>query len=127
MKLQVLVKLVMNYLLLAPFAQAADRSGNYMVLGQGTISCGRWISDRSRDDAWAEEAWLLGYLTAYNRNDWPGTNVASGTDSDGSFAWIDNYCRAAPLDDMATAAFRLAGFLASRGSQSTTLRQRYLK
>ena len=55
---------------------------------------------------------MLGYITAFNRwgpyYDAPGiSDIAKGTDADGLIGWIDNWCRANPIENIADAAQNL--------------------
>jgi hypothetical protein len=91
-----------------PVAQADQ----YMIKGVGGHSCGRWLSDRQAGDyqaigALTKEAWVQGYITAYNEWAFQRPDVTAGTDADGIFAWIDNYCASHPLDTVAVAIRRL--------------------
>lgn len=77
--------------------------------GEGTISCGRWISDRKNHSFPGFEAtdvaWLLGFISAFNlyllKAD---DDVARGTDTAALTAWVDSYCAAHPLDSLESAA-----------------------
>jgi len=92
-------------------SRAADAPINYMILGEGALSCGTWTSHRHSADAYenAMTAWVLGFITA--GNSWESIlhrrNLSEGTDSDGLFGWIDNYCTAHPLEDLSSAAMAL--------------------
>jgi hypothetical protein len=83
---------------------ATGAEAKYMVLGQGALSCGAWQQERrtSRVGALAAETWVLGYLTRANYDE--QRDLTAGTDAEGIYAWIDNYCRANPLKDLAWAA-----------------------
>jgi hypothetical protein len=108
----------MRSLILAAMLWAVPAQA-YMVLGQGNVSCGTWLEPDPRfpNDPWLYRAWVLGYLTAYNEDSatTQGTfirsgkegNVTAGTDTEGLFAWIDNYCRARPLNNLAGAVSKL--------------------
>lgn len=71
---------------------------------RGVRSCGTWIEQRATKgfDRLATEAWLVGFLSggALSTN----MNVLQGTDNASLFAWIDNYCRANPLNDLGDGA-----------------------
>jgi hypothetical protein len=60
--------------------------------------------------------WVAGYLSAANNvafvND--KEDVLKGSDFDGLMAWIDNYCRANPLDTVEKAAVQLLAELIVR-------------
>jgi hypothetical protein len=83
-------------------ARAADP---YTVLGAGVRSCGSWLHDRAEARYWelADQAWVLGYVTSFNEHLSATKNIAAGTNADGLFAWIDNYCRTNPLNSVAQA------------------------
>jgi hypothetical protein len=96
------------------FAQSVPHG--FDVLGPGAISCGTWIAQR-RDAGpvmYGDEDWVLGYLTAYDEHVAPDGKISAGTDSDGLMTWIDGYCQAHPLDNLATAASALATELKAR-------------
>ena len=105
-------------------AIASNANGSYTVLGPGNASCGGWIANRRYEPGSAPfvpsqhiielvrlEAWVQGYVTSYNSTMWRGNNVASETDTDGMYAWIDTYCAAHPTDNIAVAAEALVNFL----------------
>jgi hypothetical protein len=101
-------------LLICPAASHAET----IVWGPGNSSCGDWLRDRQRD-SWGsvvKKAWLSGYVTAYN-NAYAGALIA-GTDSEGMFAWVDNYCRSRPLDSIFQASNSLMLELVRRTTQS---------
>jgi hypothetical protein len=95
---------------------AADKTGNYQVLGSGALSCGSWTAERKKgsDIAAAKKILVTGYISAYNRWVHPGYDVTEGTDNDGVYAWIDYYCQAHPLDMMAIAVEALIEHFRSR-------------
>ena len=105
-----------------PAAAAAADEGKYAILGHGAVSCGIWTQGRRpllRDGSQLmREAWVLGYITAVS---WslPADrgvvrNLAEGTDVDGIFAWIDNYCAAHPPELLGYSIAILAGELRER-------------
>jgi hypothetical protein len=87
------------------------------VLGEGNISCGQWLKARqlAADGAtilmtgrFAAEAWVLGYVSAFNGYGLTvSKNVAEGTDVEGIFAWIDQFCRKQPLENVLDATTML--------------------
>jgi membrane peptidoglycan carboxypeptidase len=93
--------------------EAADTALQYVTLGTGTASCGRWTEDKlAQTTAYKQDtAWLIGFISAYNRYGWHGRNVTSETDVDGMLAWVGNYCAANPTEPISGAADYLAGFL----------------
>ena len=94
---------------------AMTKDGSYGLLGGGQESCGAWSAAKGTSQLRYAEGrqWLEGYLSSYNRYVWPGNNVASETDTNGFFAWVDNYCSANPTKDISDAAEHLVEFLSS--------------
>jgi hypothetical protein len=92
----------------------------YMVLGEGrATSCGTWQQERrTRSIALlGSQAWVLGYVTRANydgASTGANANLTAGTDYEGLYAWIDNYCRANPLKNIANAAENLVATLQKR-------------
>jgi hypothetical protein len=83
-----------------------------VVYGLGLASCGQWTAERSKrsgispgiSGSLAYESWLAGYMTGMSI-----FHAASGTplkrsDVVAMSAWIDNYCAANPLKQVADAA-----------------------
>jgi hypothetical protein len=83
----------------------------------GVATCGEWIQERARQSilSTAYEFWLLGYLSgvsvALGVRFLPSTNAASIE------AWMDNYCRANPLDSVGEGADKLAKELIKRAGR----------
>ena len=100
---------------------SASAAQTFMNLGQGALSCGRWATERRQNNftLFPLEAWILGYLTAYNAwSENAPADVSKGTDVAGLFAWIDNYCASNPIDDIATASAHLVKTLSVRSGHS---------
>jgi hypothetical protein len=90
----------------------------YNVIGGGVDSCGTWTADRGAyvpggpatqggQAALQDVQWVLGFLSGVSmmgaltpKPVKPFNNV----DADGVLAWIDNYCRARPLEMIVDAA-----------------------
>lgn len=98
---------------LVPTVAAAQVPGeppnDVIIGGMGSSSCGRWTTvrrERSEGHAWGYEQWLLGYISGVAvGNGHPDVfNPLSGTDLDGVWAWVDNYCRTNPLRLLVEAA-----------------------
>jgi hypothetical protein len=77
-----------------------------MVMGSGNISCGTWVDHRRHSAvlSLADEAWVQGFITAYNAYVAPDGGVHASIDAGGVSGWVDNHCRAYPLDTLAMAA-----------------------
>ena len=94
-------------------ALGADANGNYRVIGEGVNSCGEWTSQRAGKTEFAA-TWVLGFVSAYNRYVPDVSSIAKGTDAQGIWAWVDNYCAANPINDIDDAAGALVTFLKNR-------------
>jgi hypothetical protein len=91
----------------------------YTILGAGTDSCGSWQQERRTRSItlYGSEAWVLGYVTRANydgASTGANANLTAGTDAEGLYAWIDNYCRANPLKNFASAVEGLVETLRKR-------------
>ena len=98
--------------LLAAPAPAAE----YTTLAYGGITCEAWANARSgkAQDAAVYEAWILGFLSAYNAFVFKGPNVAAGSDFDALRGMIDDYCKERPKDDLDSAAQALIKLLLAK-------------
>jgi len=99
----------------AAFASAAPAS-EYTIYGVGGRPCAAWLRARAQpaSDSTIMQSWLLGYVTSVNAYQLTiSADVALGTDPDGMFRWIDDYCAGHPLDSVARAATGLVGVLRS--------------
>lgn len=86
-----LIALISFFLIEAP--KASD--GKYITYGAGNSSCGTWLSERPSGNYFNESQWMLGFISAtgyYEVMDLKETDAKALT------AWMDNYCRANPLD-----------------------------
>ncbi len=84
-------------------AYCVDNNGEYYVFGAGLNSCNQWTEDRKTNDWSGPVQWLLGYLSS--------TDISYYTkdgNNDAFTAWIDNYCRAHPFQNLQNAADTLA-------------------
>ena len=94
-----------------PTAANADSA---TIIGPGTLSCSQWLTDRQGlHRAQDIEAWITGYLSGFDAYVLHG-GITKGTDNNGWFAWIDDYCHAHPLDDVAVATDHLIDTLKAR-------------
>lgn len=81
----------------------AQSSFKYRVLGPGTSSCGTWLSYRRTEGELTRlyESWILGFLSGVGLTGFEtGISPLNGVDAEGVFAWVDNYCRAHPLEEV---------------------------
>lgn len=87
------------------------------VFGPGFGSCGQWTAAHQGYSAITsgQDAWLLGYLSAYSY--W-GTNrtkdLFDKTGNGALIGWVSDYCAAHPQDQIATAARALVADLNRR-------------
>lgn len=82
----------------------------YTAAGYGLQSCGTWTAARKEPDSAAADAyegWVMGFFSGVGWEGPQNIDPLNGTDAEGVWAWIDNYCAANPLIkiDEATAAF----------------------
>jgi hypothetical protein len=81
-------------LALSTAASAQPPPRDYHVLGVGTISCADWTKEAKQALVKSQnQAWLLGYLTAFNRFGTDVTGDVMGkTSNREALEWFDNYC-----------------------------------
>ena len=105
-------------LLTAPLAAPAP-AAEYTTLAYGGIKCEAWTSARSSkaQDAAVYEAWILGFLSAYNAFVFKGPNVAAGSDFDALRGMVDDHCKDRPNDDLDSAAQALIKQLLAKNPQ----------
>jgi hypothetical protein len=87
----------------------------YNVMGRGLDSCGAWITHRrdvkvgapitaNSEIADEETNWVVGFLSGVGFMGRGNVNPLDGMDAEGILAWIDNYCRAHPIERIVEAA-----------------------
>ena len=110
------IAIVLAGMLLADQAGA----GTITLWGAGNTSCGTWITNRRTDPGTArfEFSWLQGYITGLNAG-LPSTDsnygqVGASIDVDAAKVWVDNYCQAHPLNNLADAATELYTYARSQ-------------
>jgi hypothetical protein len=96
----------------------ADRT----YIGDGSNSCGAWTQERATDTQRVQlwKGWLLGFLSGANI--WDSNAdflLTQKLDAAALYAWMDNYCRAHPLDTVYFAAIKLVVELQSRSTMET--------
>ena len=98
-------------------AVTAQTGRKFTILGHGASTCGQWTADQRLQNlsSNSDKAWLLGYITAFNRfGGEPVGNVSSGVDPEGMMAFMNNYCAAHPLDTIEDGANELVQELRRR-------------
>src|ERR1700722_9956080 len=105
---------------LTSVTRAADNSDSgFMVLSNGMITCGEFLSDNLVSQQTAAE-WVLGYISGRNRESSQGSRLVgtSFTRIESVTAWVQNYCRNHAPDPIVDAADSLrAEFLRRESSQ----------
>ena len=76
--------------------------------GQGTAACGFWTASRHDGVASNAEQWILGFLSGIAYATRGKVNPLHKMDDQAVWDWIDNYCKAHPLDLIANAAGKFA-------------------
>jgi hypothetical protein len=105
-------------------AAALDRDGAFFVRGAGNERCAAYLAAR-HDSSDAEfQAWLAGYVSAFNRWTADVWDIEASGDFDASLHWVDLYCSVHPRASFGTAVENLIAFLyptRQRAPYTTTL------
>lgn len=82
----------------------------------GADSCGDWTLNRENRGrrTQALEGWVLGYVSGYNFYRDPTGDVAPDVTAIALLAWVDGYCKANPLDNLAEVSLKLIDELTHR-------------
>lgn len=77
---------------------ATAKGDNPQTTGFGVPDCGEWL----RKPNPAHKAWLLGFLSgqsfAWGMDKKPGDPLGQMQSAQQAYAWMDNFCRANPLE-----------------------------
>ncbi len=83
----------------------------------GMPNCGRWIKNKENSKpnspTWQDvvnNAWLMGYLSGLNADERKGNFLAKASGEQLTL-WMENYCKAHPLNDLADGSQALASEL----------------
>ena len=103
----------------------------YFGFGDGSASCGEFLqaaeAERKARPPTARPTQVYirdyedfvmfadGFLTGANVWDTTHSELGKGTDTQGKMAWIENYCRAKPLDQFSNAVIGLRVYLRGEG------------
>ena len=69
------------------------------------LFCGAWVTERIKGQSgFVVEPWVLGFVSGFI---WSGSAELKSTDTASIFLWIDNYCKANPLETIAHASQEL--------------------
>jgi len=118
----IVARLVVLPVMMAGIGEAAAQQ---FMMGEGSSSCGSWTEARRTKAPHqdAQQQWVFGFLSGANLGFLDPANKTvtpyapdflKGRDFDSVVAWIDNYCSAHPLDEIATAAIALLAELRSK-------------
>jgi hypothetical protein len=90
----------------------------YVIRGAGADSCGDWNQYKLTDDParYGSISWVLGYISAFNNFVSADGDLGAHASVDEITAWIDEYCKAKPLDTVAGATTALISRLAAPGA-----------
>ena len=90
------------------------------MIGPLQNSCETWTEvrrTRQTQTSQALEFWVTGFLSGANVFDDTDINFLKGMDSNAIYAWIDNYCKANPLERLPDAAYALTRELKDRAKR----------
>ena len=106
--------------IVCPIARAADDAGSFVAYGTGNRLCSEWLQSRARNNADTVEmtAWTLGFISAYNKYQHKGIDVAGKLDADEIHAAIDKHCGSRPFDSLSFATNALIERLRDAGESS---------
>jgi hypothetical protein len=82
---------------------ASAHAQTYVSLVYGGVQCDAW-SSRKQIEARAYEAWIFGYISAYNAYVFKGPNVIEGLELVDLRSWIDGYCKQNPQETLDSVA-----------------------
>ena len=102
------VRMFFAAVLLLSFTHAwpADNDGKFMM--HGPISCGTFVEARKSESGKQQIAlWMAGFITAYNWRTLDTADILANTDMAGALLWMENYCRAHPLESVVHGAMQL--------------------
>jgi hypothetical protein len=83
---------------------AAEVRADYAMIGLGGSSCGSWSAWRRDRLAGDAQQWVVGFLSGIGFVGDDGDNPLRSVDAQGVWAWVDNHCRANPIDKISAAA-----------------------
>jgi len=98
----------------ASVAPLAANAKSRTEIGYGMATCGAWTTDEDPNGRVRQTraAWILGYLSRASYDH--AGDMLDPVDAPAIEAWIDNYCKAHPLDRLSRAAEALEVELAAR-------------
>jgi hypothetical protein len=111
MKFLIALSIVISF-----FGIPANAEEGVWVLGYFDATCGTWTKERHviSPARGAYQGWVTGFLSGWAIDQPTPNNPLIGLDTEGVYAWVDNYCSVHPLDTLMTATKRLMSELAAR-------------
>ena len=109
--------LILASLLMA--SSTSPTSAQRVAIGEGIKSCGTWTKERQVKSQASHmfATWVLGYASGANWRAYPDPDFLAEPDAEGILAWVDNYCRAHPIDTIGKASEELIYFLERRAGK----------
>ena len=92
-------------------ARAIDSDGAYFVRGVGNELCAAYSIARDRHADSEYQAWLAGYVSAFNRWTADVWDIEPSGDFAASLRWTDLYCSVHPSATFGVAVENLTAFL----------------
>jgi hypothetical protein len=103
---------------MATLALSAAPVSSARIFGHGLSSCGKWTDVRRSQspDNIAHASWAIGYLSGINQviSAYEKKDILIRQDAQALLAWLDNYCRANPLETVGKALDLLTDELVKR-------------
>jgi hypothetical protein len=110
--------LIVKSMVLMTNQVSASPKRTYM--GAGGVSCGIWLEARQRATRGNTDdmlAWVQGFLSGINMALYQSNpDFLVETDAQGISAWLDNYCRQHPLENLINASGTLISELTMRAA-----------
>ena len=74
----------------------------------GRADCGEWVkSQTTGTQKQSDRAWLLGFLSGLNQDDFYEDALDKVSSAAQIFLWMDNYCKNNPLEQVSKGAYKL--------------------
>lgn len=88
----IVISVAIAVLAIAPLADAADDTGQYLVMGLGNSSCNSYLAEDETGVAYYL-SWLAGYMTTYNHLQEDTYSILGKTkDVNQIESWLRDYC-----------------------------------
>ena len=104
------------FLCLSPALASPARAENYDLFKYGSLSCDEWVrhSDLTQGET---PKWFDALIKQLYQGGGYRLDIVTAFKSDQTVAWLDEYCRARPLDGLAVAGTVLINDLAARAAK----------